>query len=258
MGVLLADIWYTHIPPSRLHSESIGLQANEEKIRMRLSGETIVGRYIDRDNRQISDPRNPARYAFLINRVEHPPKDLLYNTGANWPKSCISIIATCSEQGQNGILEEPWHCPPADHGSQAIDLHSHAPLENIRRVRMFYYSDQSAQYCKGMLVDYDDGGQRALGQCRLHVDPSKTFERPSRIAFLRVPGPHSPRVIVLFDGLPSADDPRLDEWLYYEMKGTLDFWFSANHEYVVVRGGTETPQMELWKEVPREELREDS
>ena len=59
---------------------------------------------------------------------------------------------------------------------------------------------------------------------------------------------------VLFDKLPSADDPQLDDWLYYEMAGTLNFWFSTSQGHMAVRGGREIPQMDLWEEVPPEEL----
>jgi hypothetical protein len=229
---------------SLLGVNRIGLQANEKKIRMRLSGETIVGRYIDRDDRETSDPKSPERYAFFVNRLEHPPKSLLYSTGLGWPKARISIITTYSEQGQDGILEEPWYHPPA-HDSARYHMHSHTPLENIRQVRVFYRGNGS---CKGMLVDYDDGGQRAVGQCRLHVDPSDTFKRPSRIAFLNfadIPNSSTKEVYVLLDELPPADDPQLKDWQYYEMTGTLDFWFGAHHESMEVRGGTEIPQMDL-------------
>jgi hypothetical protein len=229
------------------------------KVRMRLSGETIVGRYMDKDDPDAGGVEDPERYAFFINRPEHPPTNLVYSTDLGWPKSRISIITTYSEHSQDGTFEQPRHhyCPPPDASSWAI-MHSHAPLENIRQVRMFYYQDRSVQSCKGLLVEYDDGGKRALGQCRLHVDPSDTFERPTRIAFLHVADTYPRRLEVLFDELPSADHPQLNEWFYYEMTGTLDFWFSTNHERMAVREGKAIPQMDLWDEVSREEPREDS
>ncbi|KAK3294228.1 uncharacterized protein B0H64DRAFT_418199 [Chaetomium fimeti] len=93
---------------------------------------------------------------------------------------------------------------------------------------------------------------RAVGDCRLHVDPSTTFERPSRLAFLDHKE-YGEGVEVLFDALPSADDPGLDNWLYYEMKGTLDFWLHPRNESISVRGGAQIPQMDLWEEVPEGE-----
>lgn len=218
---------------------------------MRLSGEIIVGGYARSTNPGSAVYEDPERYAFFLSRPEQPPTSLWYSTDLDWPRSHISMITAYSEQGRSGTLEEACPpCPPPPDQSPSIFLHSHAPLENIRRVRVFYSSTQS---CKGILVDYDDGGQRALGQCQLHVDPSDTFERPFRIAFLNVttfPG----YTEVLFDKLPSADDPQLDDWLYYEMAGTLNFWFSTSQGHMAVRGGREIPQMDLWEEVPPEEL----
>ncbi|EAQ87502.1 hypothetical protein CHGG_04121 [Chaetomium globosum CBS 148.51] len=109
-------------------------------------------------------------------------------------------------------------------------------------------------HCAWVYVPLASGDTvRALGQCQLHVDPSDTFERPFRIAFLNVttfPG----YTEVLFDKLPSADDPQLDDWLYYEMAGTLNFWFSTSQGHMAVQGGREIPQTDLWEEVPPEEL----
>ncbi|KAH6632406.1 hypothetical protein F5144DRAFT_490973 [Chaetomium tenue] len=143
-----------------------------------------------------------------------------------------------------------------DRGILGIHGHSRARPYAMESYRFHQKTIRNlGTYCAWVYVPLPPGDTlRALGECRLHVDSSDTFERPSRIAFLNVQDRYPSTVVVLFDQLPSADDPRLDDWLYYEMAGTLHFWFNTSRDRMAVRGGTEIPQMDLWEEVPPEEL----
>ncbi|KAL2173135.1 uncharacterized protein P884DRAFT_265409 [Thermothelomyces heterothallicus CBS 202.75] len=213
---------------------------------MRLSGETVVGQYageheFDDDSGERDDS---ATSLFLINRPEHPPKTLVYRTEANWPRACIFFLVAYSEQGLRRTTERPWHSPPP-HPYPFWYRHSHAPLGEVRQVRVFYRPDTKT--CMGMLLDYDNGGQRAVGQCRLHVDPSRTFPRPSFVAFLNLPE-YGEGVRVLFGDLPSLDeDEHGDSWCYFAMAGTLDFWFGPDAAAVSVREGKPIPWETLLK-----------
>ncbi|KAH6855987.1 hypothetical protein B0I37DRAFT_389389 [Chaetomium sp. MPI-CAGE-AT-0009] len=109
------------------------------------------------------------------------------------------------------------------------------------------------QYCSWVYVPLPPGDTRALGDCRLYVDASAIFERPSRIAILNPTG-YGEGVEVLFDELPPADEMIPNEadqisWSYYKMTGTLDFWFSSSRDQISVRGGTPIPREELLEEV---------
>ena len=157
------------------------------------------------------------------------------------PAVGTSTIATYDGQGQTGALTEPLYYPPP--GSHPSSDHSHAPLEHVRRIRVFYHDD--GVHCRGMVFEYDNGGQRAVGQCRVLVDECETYERPSSIAFANIMRtsidgatgkvhryPNS--VQVSFDG-PCMDG---NKWSHYAMAGTLEFWFTFSLESVSVRGGT--------------------
>lgn len=61
---------------------------------------------------------------------------------------------------------------------RAASQHSHASLENVTRVRLFYRL--ASRLCMGMLLYYGNGGQRVLSQCRLPVDSSEAYTRPSQ------------------------------------------------------------------------------
>ncbi|KAI1157820.1 hypothetical protein F5B18DRAFT_665679 [Nemania serpens] len=62
------------------------------------------------------------------------------------------------------------------------DAHlSMAPLEGIRLVDVFY--DQDSRHCRGMVFHYQNGGCRAVGQCRISEDSTKQFTQPSQLCF---------------------------------------------------------------------------
>ncbi|KAJ3525967.1 hypothetical protein NM208_g11412 [Fusarium decemcellulare] len=55
---------------------------------------------------------------------------------------------------------------------------SWAPLDNVKSAEVFH--DDEGHF-KGLLMAYNNGGQRAVGECRLGVDASKTWTKPSRL-----------------------------------------------------------------------------
>ncbi|KAG5794703.1 hypothetical protein H9Q69_006230 [Fusarium xylarioides] len=58
-------------------------------------------------------------------------------------------------------------------------IYSQAPVKGIVRVDVYY--NEANGYCRGLLLEYDNGAQRALGQCRVRVDPFKAYEKPDWI-----------------------------------------------------------------------------
>ncbi|CAI4215870.1 unnamed protein product, partial [Parascedosporium putredinis] len=56
-----------------------------------------------------------------------------------------------------------------------------APLRDVLSALVF--SDQSAGFCRGILFHYRNGGSRAVGQCRLHVDPVESVVLPVQLCF---------------------------------------------------------------------------
>lgn len=178
---------------------------------------------------------------FFVSQPERPPTTLVYCLGPIQPALGTSTIITYDGQGQTGTFTEPLYSPrpslyPSAH-------HSYAPLELVSRIRVSYHDD--GMHCAGMLLEYDNGGRRAVGQCRLLVDACKTYERPPSIAFANLMGTnidpttgkvhHYPdRVLVSFDG-PCVDG---NKWSQYAMAGTLEFWFTSWWGSISIRGGT--------------------
>ncbi|KAK3943303.1 hypothetical protein QBC46DRAFT_44724 [Diplogelasinospora grovesii] len=126
---------------------------------------------------------------------------------------------------------------------------SWASLDSVRQVKVFFDEDLgSSGACRGLLFEYENGGQRAVGQCRIGVDPNRIYggstnDRPSHLccvpmAPLRLPGTKqevSPLKIV-FDASSSSSSNRElghshdrgeGDWACFPMKGRLIFWLRA-------------------------------
>ena len=99
---------------------------------------------------------------------------------------------------------------------------SYAPLEGVRRVHLFLEPGEEG-YCRGLLFEYDNGGQRAVGQCRVCIDPVRTFENPKRIAWSKAEEEEGSRKRVTFDEQESEDA----EWAVSDMVGTLGFYYEG-------------------------------
>ncbi|KAI1057780.1 hypothetical protein LB506_001093, partial [Fusarium annulatum] len=64
-----------------------------------------------------------------------------------------------------------------------------APAKNVTHADVYY--DRSSGYSKGLLLAYANGAQRAVGQCRVGIDPFKAYEEPSWFCSRKVYHPGS-------------------------------------------------------------------
>ncbi|KAK3897145.1 hypothetical protein C8A05DRAFT_20026, partial [Staphylotrichum tortipilum] len=180
------------------------------KLRTSSAGDTVVGRY-----------QAGGEGRFIISNQR--PTTLIYSTGRFRP---ISVISPYSNAEQTGTLIEPRTYPRPEQFPSPGWHFSCAPLDNVWRIQVFLEED--SLHCRGLLLEYEGGGQRALGQCRLLVDQTKTYNRPSRIAFtnvLRLPAGSEfdlEATKVAFDEIPEGGDG----WSSFGMTGTLWFWFT--------------------------------
>lgn len=120
---------------------------------------------------------------------------------------------------------------------------SSASLEGILNVHVFtesVFTESWQKLCKGILIEYENGSRRALGQCRLGLDEVQSWYKP--LSMHCVPAVYGRTVgdlinesrtsrsaHVTFDCESShvTEDGSLEE-NYYEMKGRLNFWFTIH------------------------------
>ena len=114
-----------------------------------------------------------------------------------------------------------------------------APLEGVLSTRTFY--DDDTRMCMGIVLCYENGGSRAVGQCRVNVDNSVSVARPTSICYQnttyltplrkwKLPG-----VRVKFWG--SGDDSHRHEgegWECRPLRGFLQLSFADDTSYVTV------------------------
>lgn len=62
---------------------------------------------------------------------------------------------------------------------------SWASLEDIQSIRGFY--DKDTGLCRGLIFRYRNGGLRAVGECRKHLDGSVLAVKPSVLCFQPAP-----------------------------------------------------------------------
>ncbi|KAL7822694.1 hypothetical protein V8C26DRAFT_425659 [Trichoderma gracile] len=130
---------------------------------------------------------------------------------------------------------------------------SWAPLEGVASTVVF--RDQVTGSCRGILFHYVNGGSRAIGECRLQVDPAERFDKPSllcveieacrarwnraqvvyrpRVAFQQSPDQehqheHKSKALVL------GEASHGQEWKCFPMRGDAKFWFTTESSWLSV------------------------
>lgn len=120
---------------------------------------------------------------------------------------------------------------------------SSAPLNGVKTATAFHQDSQPDSSCLGILFDYENGGKRAVGQCRLGLDYYRVYERPTHVCVRNM--------LHLPDGEPElqwtvkAQFSWGKEHLHegegrdihcFELRDNiLDFWFTAREFCIEIR-----------------------
>ncbi|KAI1042372.1 hypothetical protein LB505_010984, partial [Fusarium chuoi] len=67
------------------------------------------------------------------------------------------------------------------HSCSCTLLQTRVPLQGTTRIDIF--TCKATGFCRGMLFEYEDGAQRAVGQCRIGIDNVTTHINPTRICY---------------------------------------------------------------------------
>lgn len=157
------------------------------------------------------------QHPVLIHEIPHD--GYILNFGSNTEPRCVNEP------------EMPLGSPGPD------GIFASASLQDIRNVRVFStIFDDGERVFKGLLIEYENGTRRAVGQCRLGVDDFEEYHRPLSFSYANVHywpgcscrGRHRGAHIVFH----SESQPGLLEgnlpWEHYPMIGTLTAWFSSH------------------------------
>lgn len=141
-------------------------------------------------------------------------------------RSSVSFIGA-GTIGETASGIQPNITDPLPHARNSF-----APLERVVKAHVF--TNNESDGCRGILLEYEDGIKRALGQCRLGFYLVQCYEYPTKLCHMPVKyfwagsrGYHGKGVRVTFDsenGLFAEEDAEdAAKWEIYPMKGTLQF-----------------------------------
>lgn len=204
---------------------------NRPQIRMKLAGEISVGSWV-----QEQGP---------VHMLANPPTTLIYGRTEARKLSVIGAFPKATlRAGENPEFSNdsgPERCPTYfPQASFAVNF-STAPLDKVTVAKVFHQAGSSC--CRGLLFEYQNGARRALGDCRVGVDPYETYETPRTLG-VSVTSDWTTNVMrelrqvtIHFTDQSISNDGGEEEVLcctFYEMKGILRFWFDHQQSLIEV------------------------
>lgn len=181
-----------------------------------------------------SDEKRRSRTVFTHTG---PGTKLVHNIAEGKPLSLIGAYPQNREQpaGIDASQLTPIATPRVGRG-----CFSSADLKDATHLSVF--EDSVTRACKGVIIEYASGAQRAIGQCRVGEDPVVEYHHPEKICVAPVGdrkqslkwGLGEARVIGVSSSSPlsSTDDNLL--WRSFDLRGEMQFWFDRNVSQVLV------------------------
>lgn len=101
---------------------------------------------------------------------------------------------------------------------------SSAPLAGVTCATVFRPLENEGweDHCRGIIFKYENGAQRAVGECRLGYDRCDLYETPR---IIRMNQTTQAWKVDFADKEIGEDVDSEDGWTPYQMKGVLHFWF---------------------------------
>ncbi|KAL3601913.1 hypothetical protein FPOAC2_06201 [Fusarium poae] len=212
----------------RLRSSLEGGQSTAQKpfflFRTKLAGDIAIGPY-----------RSGAHKDVVIGQSS--PRLFVYNSSDVGP---ATVFGTHPRKQHGNSISPSF--PHPRFSNPPINYHaniSSAPLENVVIV---WVRENENQYCHGILLEYSNGAQRALGGYRVGndlpgTDSVKKYMKPSRICYR---GPQDEvagagRLSHNFVVNASDDHDHYHDaagWTCNSLRGVLEFWFSRERSVI--------------------------
>ena len=118
---------------------------------------------------------------------------------------------------------------PFDRPQSFIPFHSanysSASLEGVVRARTFLRQNDD---CRAIVLEYSNGSQRAMGDCRLGIDPVEIWNMPKCICVFKTTHTLPPSAAAL-QGVKIRFSEREHQhaepgWTCHAMRGNIEFW----------------------------------
>lgn len=127
----------------------------------------------------------------------------------------------------------PFAVPPLPPTLDDTLCFSCAPLENVTSAQIFNHVE--TRQCHGILLEYNNGGRRAVGQCRMGLDSFTETLKPNLFTYVddiyEVPNTsaafHGIRA-AFFNGEGGDTETEARGWTKVPMKGSMRMWFNTS------------------------------
>lgn len=192
-------------------------QLTAQQLRLKLAGEVVIG-YIHEWSEEIQ----------LIKQ----PSTLIYERPYRYPIKFIGGLAEYT-----AVPEIPGFTPFFHrHPPRGFTNYSSASLVNVSCVRIYYETD--VKLCEGIILEYLDGSERAIGHCKVGIDQFQECTAPDNLCY----APFIPKdpscqeqqlVQVLFSKKNTHEHSGID-WTCCAMEGTLGFWFNEKETKIEI------------------------
>lgn len=175
----------------------------------------------------LSYPRSRAHFTetlYSIPQFEDRHLTLIHN---GWNHSSASFIGADTVGEATSGLELRTDDPL----QSAINCYE--SLERVVCAKVF--SENESGKCRGILLEYEDGIKRTLGQCRLGFDAVRSYEHPTSFCYLSISyrihehlAYFGKNVYVAFNSeTSSVEGQGTAEWEIHPMQGTLHFAYNS-------------------------------
>ncbi|CEJ95157.1 hypothetical protein VHEMI10655 [[Torrubiella] hemipterigena] len=197
-------------------------------LRLRLAGDIFVA-------------LSAADYNGDLRFSQTNPQNFIYSV----PDSrALSVFGVFTPEPELVASVKAFHYPIRDDPPIDRAYFAAAPLSHIDDLKVFH--DAETGSCVGILLRYNNGAERCVGQCRLGVDNVQYFERPNRICLRKIESDFDTDDPDEFDTVPptqnalvsaacNADHDHAEPgWACLPMRGELQCWFSCEETDVRV------------------------
>ncbi|KAM0811875.1 putative Heterokaryon incompatibility domain-containing protein [Seiridium cardinale] len=201
---------------SRRHGSTFSVQRPSFLIRMKLAGDVYLG---PGDSYQLGDRRD-----IILSQV--PPRLLMYNIPDRGP---VTVFGTYSQGRHNDNPFVPFHWPGYETHTKLFGNFSSALLQDVTHIQVLI--DRESRNCRGIIFDYKNGAQRAVGNCRQGVDIAESYSNPTRICYRYLTYSFSPDMsardeMVRVESGSDSTHCHEEGWVCRGLEGNLKFWVS--------------------------------
>ena len=200
-------------------------------MRTKLAGEVSVGPWLRDD----SYPYNLAI----------DPETLIFDRRELDGISVLGFYLNNQPRDREGLTScirgpEGYPSPFVDASNAQVTNFSSAPLQNIILAKVF--REKVHRFCKGLVFEYGTGAQRALGDCRLGVEPYQTYTQPQFLCIRQITYETTRSRLDRRAFMIQFPDNREhgheeQDWRCLEMSGVLQLWFTHEAFHIDVQDG---------------------